>query len=294
MSAHPISIRIDNRARLLSAVLAATDWPEREQARQRHRAHGHARNTNRWVAQHAGHAAVRTLQELIDGDTSLEAIYATALSLSWPDLQPVTSSRETPPQWPAQLREFLALSDLQTLWGEDDATWQTACEQTEQVLSGVDLAGFFEPFTGPVTRQLVLMPNISYPSDRDIGVQLDGELFCLVPPRIAWGDNEPWPFNEDEAHVLRGAVARYAHLLIAGYLRQNAPSLAPAAATALPVSPAFRQMYPTWGAQIAALFATAAVALFLERAIGASEAHAYTLMESKLNGLDILPDLVDV
>ncbi len=294
MSAQPVLVTVDNRARLMSAVLSVTDWPAREQARKRHRAHAHARATAKWVQKLAKHPAAHALQTLLDQNTPLQAVYTYALHLSWPELRLEAVLPWAPPYWDEQLHDFYLQAELEALWQEEEAAWARAQEELHNVIDGVDFRRFLEPFFGAVSERFVLMPNISYPSDTEVGVRLEDTLFCLIPPRIAWGDNEPWPFDDDAAHILRGALAQYAQLLITAYLRLNAAALAPTTTTPLPVSNAFRHTYPTWSDQFTALFVGAAVALFLEETFGPQEARAYLLMEKRTNGLDILPSVVSV
>ena len=294
MSAQPVLVTVDDRARLMSAVLSITDWPAREQARKRHRAHAHARATAKRVQSLAKHPAVHSLQTLLDQNTPLEAIYTYALRLSWPELRLETVLPWAPPYWDEQLQDFYAQTELATFWEEEKEAWARAQEEAQKAIAGVDFQHFLEPFFGVVQERFVLMPNISYPSDTEVGVRLDDTLFCLIPPRIAWGDNEPWPFDDDAAHIVRGALTQYAQLLITAYLRLNAATIAPTTTTPLPVSDAFRHTYPTWGDQFTALFVGGAVALFLEETFGPQEARAYVLMEKRTNGLDILPSVVSV
>ncbi len=294
MSAQPILVTVDDRARLMSAVLSVTDWPAREQARKRHRAHAHARATAKWAQRLANHPAVHSLQTLLDQNTPLQAAYTYALHLSWPELRSTAVLPWAPPYWDEQLQDFYVQAELQALWDEEEAAWQRAQEEAQKALAGVDFRAFLEPFFGAVQEQFVLMPNISYPSDTEVGVRLDDTLFCLIPPRIAWGDNEPWPFDDDAAHIVRGALAQYAQLLVTAYLRLNAAALAPTTTTPLPVSDTFRRTYPTWSDQFTALFVGGTVALFLEETFGQQEARAYVLMEKRLNGLDTLPSVISV
>lgn len=294
MTAQPVKIVIDNRARLMSAVLTLTNWPEKEQERKRHRAHVHARKTGEHITAQRKHEAVHALQSLLDQGTPLEAIYTYALNLSWPDLKLTSPMPWAPVNWAEQLGDFYAKSKLADWWGEEAEIWQRAQEQTEKIVAGVDFRSFFKPFIGDVSEKLILMPNISYPSDTEVGVRLDDTLFCLVPPRIAWGDNEPWPFDEDAAHIIRGVLSQYARLLMVTYLRQHAAEIAPTTSKPLPVSDGFKEKHPTWGDQFTALFVAGSVALFLEETIGEREAKAYILMENKVNGLKILPGVVNV
>ncbi len=294
MSTPDIFVTVDDRARLISAVLSVTDWPALEQVRRRHRAHTHARSTAKWVQRFANHPAVHSLQTLLDQNTPLEAVYTYALHLSWPQMRMETVLPWAPPYWDEQLQDFYAQAELETLWQEEALPWERAQEEAQQVIAGVDFRRFLAPFFGNIQERFVLMPNISYPTDTEVGVRLDDTLFCLAPPRIAWGENEPWPFDDDAAHILRGALMRYAQLLITAYLRLNAAAIAPSTTTPLPVSDAFRRTYPTWSNQFTALFVGGAVTLFLEETFGAQEAKAYVLMEKRTNGLDILPSVVDV
>jgi hypothetical protein len=294
MVARTIQIRIDDRARLMSAVLSATNWPAIEQQRRRHRAHVHARHTTQCTQAIADHPAVHSLQALLDQGTPLEAMYTYALSLSWPDMTLDTPFPWAPLHWNEQLGDFYKKADLAAWWAEEDELWRRAYEQAAKIISKADLYSFFKPFVGDVAEQLAFMPNISYPSDTEIGVRLEGELFCIAPPRIAWGDNEPWPFDEDAAHIYRGVLAEYARLLMVSYLRQNAAEVAPVAGMPLPIGPQFRETHPTWGDQFTGLFVSGAVALFLEQAINIQEAKAYILMENRLHGVTILPGMVSV
>lgn len=294
MTSRTLQVLIDDRARLMSAVLAATDWPDGEQTRQRHRAHVHARRTARRVAAQADHPAVRTLQTLLDQRTPLEAIYTYALSLSWPDLTTKAASLWVPLHWNEQLGDFYLQTGLEAWWREELEAWQRAFEQTQKVIASVDFYRFFEAFVGEVAEQFILMPTISYPSDGEIGVRLAGQLFCIIPPRIAWGDNEPWPFDEDKAHIFRGALSEYGRLLMVSYLRQKAEEIAPVTRTALPVGKAFADSHPTWSDQFTGLFVAGAVAIFLEQTIGPKEAQAYILMEHRVHGLTNLPGVVSV
>jgi hypothetical protein len=294
MTTRAIQVHIDDRARLMSAVLSATDWPRKEQAYQRHRAHVHARKTARRVNEHFDHQAIRTLQTLLDQHTPLEAIYTYAFNLSWPGLTLEAPIPWAPLHWNEQLGDFYVKTGLEEWWQEETETWQLAEEQINKIIPQADLYAFFKPFVGEVSEQLTLMPNISYPSDCEIGVRLEGELFCIVPPRIAWGDNEPWPFDEDPAHIFRGLLTVYGRLLMVSYLRQKAAEVAPLANKPLPVEKSFKVTHPTWSDQFTELFVSGAVAIFLEETINPQEANAYILMENRVHGVTILPSVVSV
>ncbi|NDJ86311.1 MAG: hypothetical protein GYB66_10525 [Chloroflexi bacterium] len=290
MGEKKLQVRIDDRVRLMSAVLAATKWPERE----KHRPHQHARNTVKLVADFSHHPGVSGAQVLLDQGAPLEAFYTYALKLSWPGLENSQVPRWVPPNWNTHLKNFYEATKLEELWQAEHTEWQKARQESEDVLGKVDFYAFLKPFVGDVVEQLVFMPNISYPITRSIGVRIGGELVAIAPPREAWGDNPPWPFSEDPSHVYSASLSEYIRLLMLSYLRQNAEAVAPIAQKPLPVSDQFKEAYPNWGDQFTEVFVSGAVALFLEQAVSKSEAEAYVLMQHKAKGLNIVPGVVSV
>lgn len=294
MSKKTVQVQIDDRVRLLSAVLAATTWPDKAQHPQKHRPHAHARQTSQHVAEYAYHPAAEATQALLDKNAPLEALYTYILKLTWPDLEDIHVPPWVPTNWNHNLKAFYETTGLENFWQTHEEAWQKAHQEAEKLLEKADFHTFLQPFVGEVVEELIFMPNISYPSNRSIGVRIGGQLICIAPPRIAWGDNPPWPFDEDPAHLYVEALSNYARLLMLAYLRQNADDVATVAQKPLPVSPAFKQQYPTWGDQFTELFAAGAVALFLEDSVSKKEAQAYILMQNKAQGLKVLPGVVSV
>lgn len=294
MNQSSVQVRIDDRIRLLSAVLAATRWPEAEQERKPHGTHAHARGTRKVVAEFTHHPAVHAMQVLLDKGAPLEALYTYVMRLSWPGLETDETPRWVPPRWHEQLRHFYEVCGLAAWWAEEADAWSDAVVTAETVLQRVNFHEFLQTFIGPVAETFVFFPHISYPTDAEIGLRVGAELCCIAPPRIAWGDNPPWPFNEDPAHVIRAALSQYGRLLVLAYLRQYPNVVARVAEQKLPVTEEFVARYPTFNEQFAALFVVGAVGLFLEEAVSKQEAKAYILMQTKAEGLDILPGMVSV
>lgn len=278
MARAQIEIVVDDRVRLLSAALAATGWPLDEQAVHRHRAHLHARQTAEWVKPYAHHPAVRQVEILLAQGIALDDLYRYALGLTVPGLEPPGAYPAAFDGWNAALLDFATVSDLPTWWAANDAAWQAAREQAEQVIGRTPVAALLDAFCGTVPERLCFMPNVSYPSEKQIGVLAGDTLLCVVPPPVAWGDNEPWPFDDDAVYVLRCAFSEYARVLMTGYVR--------AAKTE-----AGAQV--VWDESLLRLFVAGAVAVFLEQAVSPRESGAYVLMERRVNGLTALPDVVE-
>lgn len=290
-----VEVRIDNRVRLLSAVLAATDWPDDEQERKPHGTHAHARGTRRVLADFAQHPAIQTMQLLMDKGAPLEALYTYIMGFSWPRLVPTTQAPPwVPPRWHQQLWHLYEISGLSDWWEVEEHDWSEAMDTSSNVLEPVNFHDFLEQFIGPVTPHFAFIPNISYPTDTEIGVRLGNELCCISPPRIAWGDNPPWPFDEDPAHVYRAALTQYGRLLILGYLAQYPDAVAKVSSQKLPINEQFAAKYPTFNERFVALFMVGTVSVFLEEALSEREAKAYVLMQTKVEGLKVLPGMVSV
>jgi hypothetical protein len=291
-----ISVRLDDRIRLMSAALAATGWPVQAQQRRPHGTHAHARATVRFLAGQRGHPAVQALQGLLDQGAPLEAMFTYALCLSWPGLEPPAGVEPAwvPPRWSAQLSAFHEQAGLAEWWQSEDAPWQQALTQAQRVLAQAAFKPFLLRFIDAIPESLVFIPSISYPTDQDIGVRLADQLVCIAPPRLAWGDSPPWPFDEDPTYVYRAVLGQYGRMLLLGYLRAHSDRLAAAAAVPLPVSDQFRAMYPSWEEQFVALFVAAAVAIYLEQYVSQKEADAYVLMAHKAQGMTILPGTISV
>jgi hypothetical protein len=291
-----VTVRLDDRLRFMSALLSATNWPEESQHKQPHGTHAHARATRKYLSDYLSHPAVQSMQGLLDQGAPLEAMFTFALCLSWPllELEIDVLPGWVPPRWIMEMRHFREEANLEGWWASEDTVWEKSAAESEKMFKKVAFKPFLEPFVGEVKEDLVFVPNISYPTDQEIGVRVGNELLCVTAPRLAWGDSPPWPFDEDPAHVYRAALSQFGRLLLIKYLRKHSRQLAEATKTPLPVGDQFSAMYPSWEEQFAALWVSAAVAIYLEDYVSQAEAKAYVLMARKAQGMTILPGTISV
>ena len=110
MSDSRVDVVIDDRLRLVTAVLAAGDWPEREQAQLTHAVHPHAKQTRQFVAPFAEHAAAVWLNQVIERGEPLDEVF-TAVS------QGVQQEA---------FDDFQEDSRLTNFWQEHAAVWNEA------------------------------------------------------------------------------------------------------------------------------------------------------------------------
>ncbi len=291
-----VTVRLDDRVRLLSAVLAATNYPDKSQERRRHGTHAHARATRKWLIDFMSHPAVHAAQVLLDQGMPLGALFSYALRLSCPSFSAdLPQPRWIPPRWSEHLRHFYEQTRLAEWWEGEAPHWQTAVRHLNETFSHVNLYAFLEPFVGYVAETLVFMPNICYPTDQTLGLQVGSELVVIMPPPIAWGDSAPWPYKDDPALAYRSALAEYGALLMSAYLQQHADVVATISDRPLPiVEERFAAKHPSWHKQFISVFIASITALFLEDSVSALEARSFTQYMQKVEHLTALPAAVSV
>jgi hypothetical protein len=285
-----VRVALDDRIRLFSALLAATGWTQQ----QAHGSHAHVRATHKRLAGFRDHDAARILKHFLDRGAPLDALFMLATRLTWPELEPVDWPPWAPAQWPDSLRDFYARADLETWWRQEDAPWQKSLAESRRMFAQAQIGPFLRPFLGDLRERFIFMPNIGEPSHQDIGLRFGRDLVALVPPRPAWGESAPWPFDDDPPHVYRAALMQWGRLLLLPYLRRHDDLIAEASKTPLPVSDDYRERYPRWEDQFIHLSLSGLVAIYLEDHISPAEANAYVLVERKVHGMGMLPSVVSV
>jgi len=183
-----VRVRLDERLRLAGCLLAAGDWPEREQGVKAYRPHRLAE-----VARTA-FAALRTHPAVVAaGQLEPAQLFMRALAGDWP-----AQMAETP--------DFAARVEVEQFCAESAAEWQAARADLEMVLARGDLAGFLAGLFGGPEPALVVYPNLLYPGRQPVVVRVSGEIVLSQPPPSAWGASPPWRYSERPDEVL-GAVA---------------------------------------------------------------------------------------
>lgn len=294
MDKRNVVVRVDSRTRLMSAVLAATNYPDKAQERQKHGIPLHARGTRKLIAEYTHHPAVGALQVLLNQNVPLTSIFSYALRLSWPGLEIDDTPRWVPPRWNEHLRHFYEVTKLGAWWADENENWQTPVRHLNDIFSKVDFYTFLQPFFGIVPETFVFIPNISYPTDQNLRLRVGAELIALIPPRKAWGDSAPWPYDNDPVYMYQETLKAYEELLLGAYLRQYASTVATLSEKPLPVADKFIALHPTWPEQLIGLFTSASTAMFLEEVVDAREAKAFIQMQQKVDGITILSGVISI
>ena len=297
--ASDVTVKIDDRIRLLSVALSATTHPEQAQQKKRHQPHAHARATRKHMLDngHDAHPAIKSLQDMLDRNVPLEALFTLVMLFDWSNKLAI---KALPPwvadNWNEQLWDFYETAGVQAYWDDDNNVWEQAQSQSHRVFQSVKFHDFLSPFLGDFQEDLIFMPNLCYPADENIGIRVGNQLIAITPPPLAWGDSPPWPFDEETllSHSYRATLTEYGRLLLKAYLSRHADAVEQASQKDMPVSDSFKEQYQTWEEQFIALFVAAAVAMYLEDYINKAEAKSYILMEKKVRGLLVLPGTVSV
>lgn len=291
-----VGVKLDDRIRLMSAVLAATDFPDKSQQRKPHGTHAHARATRKHMDDHFAHPAVMSTQALLDQGTPLEALFSLVMQMSWPGMEIAELPDWAPAGYNDQLRAFYTQAGVEAFWQAEHAPWDKALKEAGNIFSKVAFKPFLKPFLGDIEEELVFVPNISYPADQEVGIRAGNTLLCVSPPPLAWGDSPPWPYDEPTmmTHSYQVALSIFGRILLLNYLRSSPEQLAEITKNELPVTDHFKSMFPTWEDQFAELFVMAAVAMFFETHVGSLDYKSYVLLQKKAHGMALLPGTVSV
>jgi hypothetical protein len=291
-----ISVRVEDRIRMMSTLLALTTWPEQEQAFKPHGVHIHCRNLRSALSAAENHPAVVILQELMESGYSLDQIFSFINAISWPGIRARSDEVPAwaPADWSVQMREFMHSFRVKDIWDKDKQAWAQAQEQAGKALDTGDPGGLLGCIFGPQDVEWHFSPNLSYPTADTIGFRSGKQLMAVCPPPVAWGNNPPWPYDDNPADTYRDAFSTYARILLTEFLEADTDSRELILANRLPVPNTFLARYPNLLDQFSVVFIGGLTSLALEQTHGKAESASYTMMTHKAHGFQILPAVVDV
>lgn len=255
-----LNVVIDERVRLVTAVLAASHWPEKEQEQAPHAVHPHSKQVRQWVRPFANHPAVTQLNDELDGKRPLTNFFTAALS---PD------SLAGMAEWAALLPDFAAQAKLADFWIAHTEPWEEARAGLEAIFARSQIMAFLGQLLGhPVPQNVAVMPTVTYPMLNPVLAETADTRYLILPPAKAWGESPPWPHGEDPGW----AVAQTCWHLAKHFLADTLAGL---------------------DETEQALLLHAAVTLCLEADFDEAEAMAYLVRSKKEYNLPHLPLVVE-
>ena len=199
-------IKIDERLRLVTAVLAVSDWSTDEQDQLTHAVHPQAKQVRQFVAPFSSHPAVKGANEALINGVELADLFSAALRCAWPDFTPTA---ELPnvlkiKEWLHSLANFAYATAVATeFWPQQTAVWQEAVTALKSIFSSDGLLNSLAQLGDSGMETAVsLMPNLIFPALSPVVATTDGALTLLLPPPKAVGESPPWPFDEDPGWVV--------------------------------------------------------------------------------------------
>lgn len=265
-----LTITIDERLRLVTAVLSASNWPIEEQYQQPHAVHAQAKQVAHFGRSFSTHPAVNGANQALLNGVELADLFSAALRCTWPDFTPTA---ELPrvlkiKEWVQSLADFAQKTAIaRGFWPQHTAVWQEAQSALEKIFANNSLlTSLAQLGMGHLETAVTLMPNLVFPALSPVVATTDHALTLLLPPPKAVGESPPWPYDEDPGWV----VATVAEQLV--------PHLLPTALAQLADTPKPTAIY-------------LAVAHCLAQLLDDFEAQSYLLRAKKAHHLPQLPAL---
>ena len=217
-----VIVSLDNRARLVTAVLAASHWPKLEQQQTPHAVHPHSKQTAYLVEPAAGHPAVTILNQGLAQDIPLSDYFSAALRCSWPGFTPQEPLPASPADraWVNALPGFYQQTDLATFWQKESESWQTAYDELSAIFRDSHLSPFLRQLCGEAWAKVVIVPTVVYPLLKPVLAETAAALYMILPPAKAWGESPPWPFGEDPGWVIAQSCFHLVQYFLADTLAQ--------------------------------------------------------------------------
>lgn len=287
-----VQVIVEDRIRLAAALLSLTTWPELEQERHPHGVHSHAKATRQLLAGYEDHRAVRGIQALLDQGRSLIDIFTYLARLDWISVQTgALNPKRTPTR---DLHDFVKQTQIVTLWEKDGQDWNRAVKEASNAIDGKRPSELLRQFLGDIGADLQLHPNLCYPSEQTLAFRRENQIIGVCPPRVAWGDNPPWPYDDDPAATNQDMFAGFTRVLLREYLAKHLETLVPLKRRyELPIPDNFKHNYPDWYKQFSLLLTSGLTALYTEQAFDTPHAKGYILMTRKAYGFTTLPQIIE-
>jgi hypothetical protein len=267
-----VTVQLDNRMRLAGAILAATIWPDMEQAQERHAVHYQAKVTRQYMRQFAHKPAVTRLNQMLRANMPIYKPFAVLARCNWPQVAPQERLPTTFADglWLYQAGKLCAEADLEAgLWQPHAAEWDEATAQLAAIFQNVALAEFLGRLRGrPLQREIAIYPNLLYPALQPVVTQTQTTYGLVLPLPKAVGESPPWPYSEGVDWVLATTCQHLLGYVMNGEMKKQAPAQQ-------------------------TLFLHAASVLFLEETMGDSAAMGYMIQAKRQFKLPGLPLAVE-
>ena len=260
-------VQLDNRIRLVSAVLAASEWPVYEQTVYgAHAVHPQAKATRHFLAEYGQHPAGTFINTLLSQNLVAGDLFSAAVRCQWPTFTPIEELSGRDNEWVHHLADFYVDTAIAAFfWAEHEAPWREAQTDLQRIFHNSQLTNFLGQLAGhPFPKQLIITPNLIYPALETIVASNTTHDYLILPPPKAVGESPPWPYRDGADWILAESCYQMSGRVLAH------------------LAPPHRQPLQH-----------AATVLFLGQALDEAVARFYLIRTKKENKLPQLPQLVD-
>jgi hypothetical protein len=219
-----LDIAIDERMRLVTAVLAISSWAEDEQNQLTHAVHPQAKRVRHFLRPFSSHPAVNGVNEALLNGVTLNELFSAALRCRWPDFAPITKLPTVLKiqGWLYSLADFARKTAVTSqFWPQQTAVWDEAVTALQSIFSGDSLFTSLASLTErDLETAVTLMPNLIFPALTPVVATAENALMLLLPPPKAVGESPPWSFDEDPGWVVATVCQQLIPHLLATELAQ--------------------------------------------------------------------------
>lgn len=228
-----LTITIDERLRLVTAVLAASNWPESEQNQQPHAVHSQAKQVRHFLQPFSTHPAVSGANEALLNGVTVDDLFTATLRCTWPAFRPTADLPNVPKieEWVQALADFVRDTSFSTLfWPQHTAVWNDAQAALQSIFNDDAFLETIQQLSpNPIETAVSLMPNLIFPALTPVVATSDDALTLLLPPPKAVGESPPWPYDEDPGWVVATVCQQLLPHLLADEIAQLEETQRPSA-----------------------------------------------------------------
>lgn len=198
-----IQIVLDERIWTVTAVLAASSWPEIEQQMRPHAVHSHSKQAMQYLAPYKSHPAVQYVNRVLESGSSLDRLLDVVVCCQYPgyELSYKLPELDGALAWLGTLADFAREAELDAFLAAHRPVWATAVSECEAIFADCPLPQLVEQLTGR-PRTVRLMPSLIFPMLDPAVANVANTTTVLLPPPKAWGESPPWPYREDPIWVV--------------------------------------------------------------------------------------------
>ena len=292
-----VIVNDDSRIKIITYLLALTDYPKNEQKKRPHRIHKLLNDSIYTLKMFKEHEAVKFIADNIN-QIPAYFLYAYALSLTYPDFEASSFPYYLYDYCPELvssnfnrlLKSFYQETTIKDLWKQQEDEWRLICEDASKCFEGIYYKDILEKFFGEVKYDLLFYPNVLVPQLMSSGASSLTQLACIARmPGPVDEDMEVMKFSDDVNWVNIVSFHEFCHPLLDDVFRNNREEVQKSKNIAknITVFSEYQKHYPEWEDLFAELLIYGMTIVFLRHMISDSAADEFSLFSEQKTGIKL-------